>query len=167
MDSNSFTYVISSDERKNTDANQIYYDIDFGGFPGIAKTYNCEVLSFTINGRIHTTPATIGYLMFMCENLHDDGFFMVKKISNRDCLISIMPLAAIFDAMHRHTGQSGISFKIKDCQMRRPIRFKWLKPDFTEVISGTDINVGFETKWALVLKITPIIENKMTSINDY
>ena len=29
---NSFTYVISSEERKNTDANQISYDIDFGDF---------------------------------------------------------------------------------------------------------------------------------------
>ena len=40
--------------------------------------------------------------------------------------------------------------------MRRPIKFKWLKPDFTEVVSGTDINVGAETKWVLVLKMTPI-----------
>ena len=94
--------------------------------------------------------------MFMAENLNDDGFFMVKKISNRDCLISIMPLAAVFDAMHRHTGESGISFKVNNCQMKRPIRFKWLRPEFTEVISGTDINVGAETKWVLVLKMTPI-----------
>ena len=153
---NSFTYVISSDERKNTDANQIYYDIDFGGFSEKNQDYHCEVLSLTINARVTTTPAAIGYLMFIAENLNDDGFFMVKKISNRDCLISIMPLATVFDAMHRHTGESGISFKVNNCQMKRPIRFKWLRPEFTEVISGTDINVGGETKWVLVLKMTPI-----------
>ena len=153
---NSFTYVISSDERKNTDANQIYYDIDFGGFSGKNQDYYCEVLSFTINARVNAQPALIGYLMFMAENLNDDGFFMVKKISNRDCLISIMPLATMFDAMHRHSGESGISFKVNNCQMKRPIRFKWLRPEFTEVISGTDINVGGETKWVLDLKMTPI-----------
>ena len=153
---NSFTYVISSDERTNTAANQISYDIDFGGFSGKNQDYHCEVLSFSINGRVHTQPALVGYLMLMCENLNADGFFMVKKISSQDCLISIMPLAAVFDAMHRHTGESGISFKVNNCQMRRPIKFKWLKPDFTEVVSGTDINVGGETKWTLVLKMTPI-----------
>ena len=138
---NSFSYVISSDERINTDANQIYYDIDFGGFSEMTQD---------------AQPALTGYLMFMAENLNDDGFFMVKKISNRDCLISIMPLATVFDAMHRHTGEGGISFKVNNCQMRRQIKFKWLKPDFTEVISGTDINNGAETKWVLVLKMTPI-----------
>ena len=81
---------------------------------------------------------------------------MVKKISNRDCLISITPITAINDSYHKNTGSTGISFKIKNCQSRRPIRFKWLKPNFTDVISGTDINVGGETKWSLVLKMTPI-----------
>ena len=79
-----------------------------------------------------------------------------KKLSNRHCLISIMPITTLNDAHHRHTGSTGISFKVKNCQARRPIRFKWLKPDFTEVISGTDINVGGETEWVLVLKMTPI-----------
>ena len=157
MDSkNSFTYVISSDERTNDAVNQIYYDIDFGGFSEMTQDYHCEVLSFTINGRFNAQPSLIGYLMFMAENLNNDGFFMVKKISNRDCLISITPITAINDSYHKNTGSTGISFKIKNCQSRRPIRFKWLKPDLTEVILGTDINVGAETKWVLVLKMTPI-----------
>ena len=79
---------------------------------------------------------------------------MVKKISNRDCLISIVPLTATIDAHHQYNGDCGISFKVKNCQSRRQIRFKWLKPDFTEVVSGTDINVGPETKWVLVLRMT-------------
>jgi hypothetical protein len=157
MDSkNSFTYVISSDERTNDAVNQITYNIDFGGFSEMTQDYHCEVLSFSMNGKITATPAPIGYFMFMCENLNDDGFFMVKKISNRDCLISIVPLTATIDAHHQYNGEGGISFKVNNCQMRRPIKFKWLKPDFTEVISGTDINVGGEKKWVLVLKMTPI-----------
>ena len=121
----SFTYVISSDERTNTAANQIFYDIDFGGFSGKNHDYNCEVLS--INGRTSAAPADIGYLMFMCENLNDDRFFMVRKVSNRDCLILIVPLSAVIDASCQADGST-----------------------------GTEINQGGETKWVLVLKISPI-----------
>ena len=152
----SFTYVISSDERTNTEANQIFYDIDFGGFSGKNQNYICEVLSFSISGRTTATPAEIGFFMFMCENLNDDGFFMVKKISNRDCLISIVPLSAVIDAACQADGSTGISFKVNNCQMRRPVRFKFLKPDFTAPVSGNEINVGGETKWILVLKLIPI-----------
>ena len=153
---NSFTYVISSEERTNTAVNQIYYDIDFGGFSGKNQDYNCEVLSFSINGMTNTAPAGIGYLMFMAENLNDDGFFMVKKMSNRHCLISIVPLSAVIDAACQADGSVGISFKVKQCQMRRPVKFKFLKPDFTEPITGTDINVVNETKWVLVLRLTAV-----------
>ena len=153
---NSFTYVISSDVRTNTGANQITYDIDFGGFSGKFQNYNCEVLSFSINGRTTATPADIGYFLFMCENLNNDGFFMVKKISNRDCLISIVPLSAVIDASCQADGSLGISFKVNNCQARRPVRFKFLKPDFSAPISGTEINQGGETRWVLVLKMTPI-----------
>ena len=153
---NSFTYVISSEERKNTDANQISYDIDFGGFSGQNQNYNCEVLSFSINGMTNAAPAGIGYLMFMAENLNDDGFFMVKKMSNCHCLISIVPLSAVIDAACQADGSVGISFKVKQCQMLRPVKFKFLKPDFTEPITGTDINVTNETKWVLVLRLTAV-----------
>jgi hypothetical protein len=153
---NSFTYVISSDERTNTTANQITYDIDFGGFSGKNQDYNCEVLSFSINGRTTATPADIGYLMFMCENLNDDGFFMVRKVSNRDCLISIVPLSAVIDASCQADGSTGFFFKVNNCHMRRPVRFKFLKPDFTAPTSATDINVGAETRWILVLRLTAI-----------
>ena len=153
---NSFTYVISGDERTNTEANPAYYDIDFGGFSGKNQDYYCEVLSFSMNGKITAAPAPIGYFMFMAENLNNNGFFMVKKISNRDCLISIVPLTAIIDAHQQITGTNGISFKVNNCQMRRPVRFKFLKSDFTEAVSLTDYNVGAETKWILVLKLTPI-----------
>ena len=40
--------------------------------------------------------------------------------------------------------------------MRRPVRFKFLKPDFTAPISGTDVNAVAETRWILVLCLTAI-----------
>jgi hypothetical protein len=154
---NSFTYVISSDEKLNT-GTQITYDIDFGGFGGLYKNYQCEVLSFNINGFISATPSAIGYFMFLCENLNNDGIFMNKKLSNRDSFISITPLSAVVGAYCRSDGSSGVSFRVNNCQMKRPVRFKFLKPDFTSPVDGTDINVGGETKWILVLKLTPIID---------
>ena len=135
---------------------KFFYDIDFGGFSGKNQDYNCEVLSFSINGRTTTMPAKIGFFLFMAENLNDDGFFMVRKISNRDCLISIVPLSAVIDAACQADGSTGISFKINQCQMRRPVRFKFLKPDFSVPTSGNEINVVAETKWVLVLKMTAI-----------
>ena len=153
---NSFTYVISSEERTNTTANQITYDIDFGGFSGKNQDYNCEVLSFSISGRTSASPAEVGFLMFMCENLNDDGIFMVRKTSNRDCLISIVPLSAVIDASCQADGSTGISFKVNQCQMLRPVKFKFLKPDFTAPTKGTEINVGAETRWILVLRLTAI-----------
>ena len=94
--------------------------------------------------------------MFLAENLNDDGFFMVKKMSNRHCLISIVPLSAVIDAACQADGSVGISFKVKQCQMWRPVKFKFLKPDFTEPITGTDINDTNETKWILVLRLTAV-----------
>ena len=94
--------------------------------------------------------------MFISENLNNDGFFMVRKISNRDCLISIVPLSAVIDAACQADGSVGISFKVNQCQIWRSVRFKFLKPDFTALISGTDMNVAAETRWVLVLRLTPI-----------
>ena len=108
------------------------------------------------NERTTATPAEIGYLMFMCEQLNDDGIFMVRKISNRDFSILIVPLSAVIDAACQADGSVGIFYKFNQCQMRRPVRFKFLKPDFTVPISGTDMNVVAETKWILVLRLTPI-----------
>ena len=83
-------------------------------------------------------------------------FWIVRKISNRDCLISIVPLSAVIDASCQADGSTGIFFKINNCQARRPVRLKFLKPNFTAPTSGTEVNVGAETKWVLVLRMSPI-----------
>ena len=47
----SFTYMISSDERTNTDALYNYYDIKFGGFSEPYDNYKVDVISFAaVNG---------------------------------------------------------------------------------------------------------------------
>jgi hypothetical protein len=153
----SFMYVISSDEKTNTLATTYFYDIEFGGFATNHQNYQCEVISFSINGNVSATPTSIGYFLFMCEDLADDGIFMVKKISNRDCLISMCPLYAVGDAFVQSDGSRGITFRVNKCQTKKNVRFKFIKPDFTTP-SVTELNVGGETKWILVLRMTPLIE---------
>ena len=161
MDSSkSFTYVISSDERTNTAVQQITYNIDFGGFGGDYRDYHCEVLSFNVTGNMTANPIQIGYYLFLCENLNDNGIFINNKLSGRECLISIVPLTATIDAYCQGDGSTGISFRVNNCQMKRPVIFKFLKPDLSLAVNTTDINVGAnqaETRWVLVLKMTPYI----------
>ena len=51
-----------------------------------------------------------------------------------------------------------ISFKLINARVRKQVRFKFVKQDFTDVVSGTDVNIGAgnETKWVLALRLTPI-----------
>ena len=154
MDSlKSFMYVISSDERTNTGANQNVYDIDFGGFSEPFDDYYVEVISFATVGGI--TVAN-NYLLFVAENLASDGYFCSKKLSNREAIMAILPLSAIQDSYIQSDGGAG-KFTVKNCRVPKQVRFKWLKSDFTQTISGTDINSGGETKWILTLKLTPRI----------
>ena len=56
MDSSkSFMYVISSDERTNTDIASSY-DFNFGGFSEPFDDYYCEVVSFATIGGIAVAP---------------------------------------------------------------------------------------------------------------
>ena len=44
--------------------------------------------------------------------------------------------------------------------MKRPVKFKFHRPDLSLAVNTTDINVGAnqaETRWVLVLKMTPYI----------
>ena len=95
MDSSkSFMYVISSDERTNTDIASSY-DFNFGGFSEPFDDYYCEVVSFATIGGI--TVAN-DYLLFVAENLASDGYFCTRKLSNRDAIMAILPLSAVIAA---------------------------------------------------------------------
>ncbi len=75
----SFTYMLSSDERTNADDPihlTNFYDLPFGGFRKPYEEYKVEVLSFVCGGGI---PLATGYYIFVVENLDADGYFCSKK----------------------------------------------------------------------------------------
>jgi hypothetical protein len=154
----SFTYMICSDDRKNTtlpaDTFPIYYDVDFGGFSEQYDNYMCEVVSFAMTNGI---PAASTYLMFCSDNLGESGYFCRNKLSPKDNILSIVPMNALTDAYIQSDG-GNIKFRVNNCRYPRQIIFYFLKPDFSLAIVGTDVNVGagVETKWILTLKMTPI-----------
>ena len=150
--SKSFMYVISSDERTNLDIASTY-DFSFGGFSEPFDDYFVEVVSFATVGGITVAQ---NYLLFVAEDLASDGYFCSKKLSNRDAILAILPLNAVQDAYIQSDGGAG-KFTVKNCRVPKMIRFKWLKPDFTNAITAVDVNNGAETKWILTLKLTPKI----------
>ncbi len=107
-----FTYMISSDERYNPkDPFYLtnFYDLKFGGFAEPYEEYKVDVLSFACAGGI---PVATGYFIFVAENLGPDGYFCSKKLTNKETVLSIMPLNAVSDSFIQSDGGS-ISFKIK------------------------------------------------------
>ena len=151
--SKSFTYVISSDERTNSDMVAAYYDFNFGGFSEPYDDYFVEVISFATVGGI--TVAN-NYILFVCEDLASDGYFCTRKLSNRDAIIAILPLSAIQDSYIQSDGGAG-KFTVKNCRVPKQVRFKWIKSDFSPAVSMTDVNSGGETRWILTLRLTPKI----------
>ena len=49
-------------------------------------------------------PIQIGYYLFLCGNLNDNGIFINNKLSGRECLISIVPLNSTVDAYCQNDG---------------------------------------------------------------
>ena len=146
---NSFTYVISSDDRTNTGAKPEYYDISFGGF-----NYIVDVVSF---GAVQGFPVSSNYYYFVAENLANNGYLNTKKLSNREAILAILPLNAVQDSYIQSDG-GNISFQIINAKAKKTVRFKFIKQDFTTLVNETDINVGagVDTRWFLVLRLTPI-----------
>ena len=153
----SFTYMISSNERTNNDPNVAltnFYDFNFGGFNEPYEEYQVQVLSFSCTGGI---PVATGYYIFVVENLDTDGYFCRKIFTNREVVLSKLPLNAISDAFIQSDNGSS-SFKIKNARNIRNVRFSFLKSDFT-VPAVETINHDGETRWILSLRMTPIVNN--------
>ena len=147
----SFTYVISSNERTNSiGTNTNTYDINFGGFSDSHDNFYFEVINTAIQGN---TLGTNVFLLLVAEGLADNGSFCNSKLG-REAIMSTIPLAA--NTMMLNNGSSGNVFRANNCRMKKKIRFRFLKPDLTVAVDGTDINVGAETKWFLTFKVTPI-----------
>ena len=166
--SNSFTYVICSDDRTNTTLPTagygIYYDVVFGGFSEQYDDYMCEVISFALTAGV---PLVSTYWMFCADNLAENGYFCQTKLSRKECILSTIPLNAVQDAYIQSDGGS-IKFRVNNCRMQKQVTFFFLKPGFTSVVCGTEINIPIagtpetpvETKWLLTLKMTPIEKGK-------
>ena len=155
----SFTYMISSDERTNGQGIDItfltyFYDINFGGFSEQFEEYKVDVLSFSCVGGI---PVGASYYLFLVENLVSDSYFCTRKLTNKEIVLSVLPLNAVQDAYVQSDG-GAISFKIKNARNIKKVRFKFLKQDFT-IPGATEINSTAETKWILTLKLTPIVND--------
>ena len=151
---NSFTYVISSDDRTNTGANPAYYDIDFGGFSEPFDNYIVDVVSF---GAAQGFPVGSNYYYFVAENLANNGYLNTKKLTNREAIIAILPLNAVQDSYIQSDG-GNISFQIINSRAKKTVRFKFIKQDFTTLVNETDINVGagVDTRLFLVLRLTQL-----------
>jgi len=149
MEKESFNYMISSNDRVNTTANQIYYDIDFGGLSSQHSDYKIEVVNCIVNGSV---LEELGFIMLVCENFHDDGVFCRNLLNSNECVICTIPTN--LDVL---MSSGGVVFKSSNCRVSKRIRFKFLLPDFTPPVSNTDINIGgVETRWLLTLRMTPI-----------
>ena len=153
----SFTYMISSNERTNNDPNVAltnFYDFNFGGFNEPYEEYQVQVLSFSCTGGI---PVGTGYYIFVVENLDTDGYFCKKMLTNRQVVLTKLPLNAISDAfIQSDNGSTG--FKIKNARNVRNVKFSFLTSSFVAPAVGT-INHQGETQWILSLKMTPIVND--------
>jgi hypothetical protein len=136
MEKETFNNTISSDDRNNTAANQIYYDIDFGGFSNNHDDYKIEVVNCILNGSVLESN---GYLILVAEDLHDNGVFCNGNLSSNESVVCVIPTNV--DVL---MSNGGIQFKANNCRMKKTIKFRFLLPDFTNVVvvvDGTDITL--------------------------
>ena len=143
-------YVFSSDDRTNTATNQNYYDIDFGGFNTSYDNFYCEVLQVVLNGNV---LGTNGYYYLVAENLSSgQDRFCPSILNNNETIVGV--ISANIDGLMTNTN---ISFRTTDVRVPKRVKFKLLKSDFNDCVSGTDINIaGIETRWVVTMRMTPI-----------
>ena len=171
---NSFTYMICSDDRTNTilpaAGNGILYEVMFGGFSEQYDDYMCEVISFSATAGL---PLLSTYYMFCAENLSESGYFCRNMLTSKECILGMLPLNAVQDA-YIQSDSGHVRFRVNNCRMRKQVTFFFLKPNFTPVLCGTEINIPIpaqagpppvaeipvETKWLLKLRMYPIEKGK-------
>ena len=158
--SNSFTYVISSNDRTNDTAVLTNtYDIDFGGFHESYQTYHIEVLNVILT---ESTANGKAVFLLVANDLADNGYFCTASLNTsknsaltKPTIIAIIPLNVSMDMYNG--GSGGISFIVKNCRFKRKIRFKLINRDYSDCVSETDINVGgLETRWYITMRCTGI-----------
>lgn len=159
MEDEAFTYMISSQEKTNINVNQspTLWEFDFGNFESPYEDYKIEVINCAHNGFVLASNV---FYMLVCEGLTgNNGNFFRKKLSNREVVLSVLPLNAISDSYIQTEGSTGTTFTVQGCRIKKTIRCYFLKPDFTPLIDATDINVGGTSHWFVTFKVTPISYN--------
>jgi hypothetical protein len=155
----SFTYMICSDERKNTflPAGQpLFYDIDFGGFSEKYDSYNCQVIAVALGG--NGVSQSFNHLFFCCNGLAENGYFCKSKLNNQTAILAIVAMSSLSEILvQNENGHS--TFRVNNCRTLKQVRFSFLKADLTPVLVGGDLNnvgQGGVTPWAVTFKMTPI-----------
>jgi hypothetical protein len=142
---NSFTYVISSADRTNNAPERVFYDIPFGGFRITQQNCLVEVISCFINGEVNVD---LGYLILTATGLAEDGLYCTNSIPSNEAVICTIPLNHLYIT-------TGSTFTVKDCHIKKSVRFQFKKLNFVSVVTDQDINLLDETRFVLTLKITP------------
>ena len=144
-------YIFSSDDRTNSIGTATnVYDINFGGFNTQYDNFYCEVLQVVLNGNV---LGTNGYLYLVAENLGaGEDRFCSSILNNNETIVGV--ISANIDGLMTNTN---ISFRTSDVRVPKRVRFKLLKPDFNDCVSGTDINIGgIETRFVVSMRMIPI-----------
>jgi len=146
MEKESFTYIICSQEKTNTEGT--HYDIDFGGFGNNNENYKIDVLNFIVND---TLLEPRGFMIFLCEDLADNGSFCTSLLNGNQAIIT-----TISTESNSLMSTSGSTFIARNCKQKKRVRFKFVNHDLSDVVDDQDINLGYDTDWVLTLKMTPI-----------
>lgn len=144
-------YVFSSDDRTNSIGTATnVYDINFGGFNTSYDNFYCEVLQVILNGNV---LGTNGYLYLVAENLAaGEDRFCPSILNNNETIVGV--ISTNIDSLMTNTN---ISFRTRDVRVPKRVRFKLLKSNFADCVSGTDINIaGIETRWVVTMRMIPI-----------
>ena len=145
-------------------------NVMFGGFSEQYDDFMCEVTSFSKTAGL---PLQSTYYMFCAENLSENGYFCRNILTSKECVVAVVPLNAVQDSYIQSDGAS-IRFRVNNCRMRKQVTFFLLKPSFTPVLCGTEINIPIpaqvgppavaeipvETNWLLKLRMYPIEKGK-------
>jgi hypothetical protein len=144
----SFIYTIHQENA--VVSNSPVYEFDIGNLNNSHDEYLVEVKDFVIGTNV---DANRSFFMVVAEGLAEDGKFCEGKLKSNECLLSVVPVANA-----TYMGSSGTFFKTKGLRMNKRIKITIKNPDFTDAVSGTDIDTGGNpTRWVLVLQFTPIM----------
>ena len=88
----------------------------------------------------------------------NNGNFLRSKLNNREMFMTVLSVVQLADTHVQSDGSIGTTFNVINCRVKRRVKFSFVKPDFSNIVNGTDINAGGDTRWLLTLKMTLIVD---------